>query len=121
MVSVGTYFSMYETGAKSVSVRTFYLRNNNREPAYGNYDLSFSKSGLLLFSAHKEKNKNYEIAYIYDPAGKLIKYNKLNSVTKELEEVAEYKFDRKGRISSSYSLSCFSKYYSHSYQIGIFA
>jgi len=98
MVSVGTYFSMYETGAKSVSVRTFYLEKNTREPAYGNYDLSFSKSGLLLFSVHTEKNKNYEIAYIYDPAGKLIKYNKLNSVTKELEEVAEYIFDRKGRI-----------------------
>jgi hypothetical protein len=98
MISVGTYFSMYETGAKSVSVRTFYLGKNTREPAFGNYDLSFSKSGLLLFSAHTEKNKNYEIAYIYDPAGKLIKYNKLNSVTKELEEVAEYIFDRKGRI-----------------------
>lgn len=72
MVGIGSYYSMFVEGAKTVSVRTFYLGKNTRKPAYGNYDLSFSMSGLLLFSIHMEKNKNYEIAYRYNPAGKLI-------------------------------------------------
>ncbi len=40
MVGIGSHYSMYVEGAKSVSVRTFYMGKNIREPAYCNYDLA---------------------------------------------------------------------------------
>jgi hypothetical protein len=89
---------MFEEGARIVSVRSYFSRIGIRTEAYGNYDLHFSMSGLLLQSFHMEQRKNFEIDYSYDTKDNLIKAEQRNPITKELEEISEFTYDEQGRI-----------------------
>lgn len=109
------YNSQYEKGIKKISFRSYRPKIVNEklplkmEQSFGNYDLFFSKEGVLLQSVHTEKDENCKIIYGYDNKKRIVSSIKLSSLKNKLLGISEFTYDEKGRIKTG---KCRSFYYS---------
>lgn len=107
------YKSLYEFGAKKISFRTSYLKiekpslNLKFEKSHGNYDLFFTKKGVLLKSIHNETKLNFEVIYAYDYNGILLKTFRLGKTANELLEINEFIYgqDKKMKVEQNTIIS----------------
>jgi len=99
------YQDQYEPGAKKIISRVSRPKLTKEENpilkmemSYDNYDLLFSKKGVLISSIHFDRRGISKTSYSYNRSEKLVCATKTNMLNFQLIELNEFEYDQLGRI-----------------------
>ncbi len=107
------YRAHYVQGARSVLVRTSYPKLEKQPPYLKikqssiNFDLFFSRDGILLSSIQNTENRKSKTVYSYDYRHRLVFALKVDIINNIIIELNDYKYNDQGFIKSEHSKSSY--------------
>lgn len=103
------FLDYYEPGAAKIFIRTSIPEISLYPPAFHfkhhplNYDLYFSKHGLLLYSRHfSSSSGDYGFKYSWNSSGLLISVHRFALPSKRLTEKVDFIYNRRKRLLAEY-------------------